>query len=104
MSNIAALVARAPMRMGAQGDAVRQLQLALATLGYKLKGTGNFGGATDTAVVDFQRLRRLEADGVVGVRHRDGNRSGVSAVHSGGGGARRAAALADRGAEVADDA
>lgn len=68
MTDIAASVARKPMRMGAQGDAVSTLQLALAGLGYKLKGTGYFGGATDTAVVDFQRISGLEADGVVGIK------------------------------------
>jgi uncharacterized protein (TIGR02594 family) len=66
MSNIAALVAGKPLRLGAQGDAVRALQLALASFGYSLKGTGFFGGATDTAVEDFQRLNGLDVDGIVG--------------------------------------
>jgi uncharacterized protein (TIGR02594 family) len=63
---IAALVAGAPLRMGATGDAVRQIQLALKAAGYALTGTGYFGPATDTAVEAFQRRAGLDVDGVVG--------------------------------------
>jgi peptidoglycan hydrolase-like protein with peptidoglycan-binding domain len=45
---------------------VRTFQLALAKLGYDLKGTGTFGGATDTAVTHFQQSRGLEVDGEIG--------------------------------------
>ncbi|WP_022722862.1 TIGR02594 family protein [Rhodopseudomonas sp. B29] len=63
---IAALVAGGPLRMGAQGEAVRQLQLALKAIGYALTGTGYFGPATDTAVETFQRRAGLKVDGEVG--------------------------------------
>lgn len=54
------------LRLGDQGDAVRALQVALAVVGYPLRGTGYFGGATDTAVTDFQKRQGLDPDGVVG--------------------------------------
>ena len=54
------------LRQGDEGEKVRALQLALAKLGYNLRGTGYFGGATDTAITDFQRINGLEVDGVVG--------------------------------------
>ncbi len=66
MATMTDLVKRGGLRIGSQGDAVQQLQLALAKLGYPLNGTGHFGGATDTAVSDFQKSRNLLADGVVG--------------------------------------
>lgn len=62
------LVRSTPIKLRAQGYAVRQLQGMLAQLGYPLKGTGYFGGATDTAVVDFQKQHGLAADGIVGVK------------------------------------
>ncbi|MBR1004547.1 uncharacterized protein (TIGR02594 family) [Bradyrhizobium japonicum] len=63
---IEALVASSPLRMGATGDAVRQVQLALKQAGYSLTGTGWFGPATDTAVETFQRRAGLVVDGQVG--------------------------------------
>lgn len=66
MATMIDLVKSGPLRIGSQGDAVQQLQLALAKLGYPLSGTGHFGGATDTAICDFQKSRNLAADGVVG--------------------------------------
>jgi uncharacterized protein (TIGR02594 family) len=63
---IAALVAGGPLRMGATGPAVTQLQLALKAVGYALTGTGYFGPATDTAVETFQKLAGLRVDGEVG--------------------------------------
>ena len=66
MPTMTDLVKSNPISIGSQGDSVQQLQLALARLGYPLKGTGHFGGATDTAVCDFQKSRNLLADGVVG--------------------------------------
>lgn len=66
MSIFALVSANGPLRLKMQGDDVRQLQLALARLGYPLTGTGYFGGATDTAVEDFQRRHGLHVDGDVG--------------------------------------
>ncbi|SEC00012.1 TIGR02594 family protein [Bradyrhizobium erythrophlei] len=63
---IAALVAAKPLRMGASGDAVKQVQLALKSVGYALTGTGWFGPATDTAVETFQKRAGLYVDGEVG--------------------------------------
>jgi uncharacterized protein (TIGR02594 family) len=63
---VAAAVGDRILRMGAQGDAVRAVQLALAKLGYALTGTGNVCGATETAVTDFQQRHNIEADGEVG--------------------------------------
>ena len=55
------------LRRGADDcDAVRRLQGALAQLGYALKVDGDFGPATENAVKDFQKQRRLGVDGVVG--------------------------------------
>jgi uncharacterized protein (TIGR02594 family) len=64
--SIASLVARAPLRLGATGDAVRRLQTALKGIGYQLTGTGYFGTLTDTAVESFQKRAGLKVDGVVG--------------------------------------
>ena len=54
-------------RLGSSGPVVKEIQLALAKLGYKLSGTGYFGNGTDTAVEDFQKRAGCEpVDGVVG--------------------------------------
>jgi len=62
---IEALVASNPMRMGATGDVVRQIQLALKARGYPLTGTGYFGPQTDTSVEEFQRKNNIPVTGVV---------------------------------------
>ena len=61
-----ALLGDRSLRIGDEGNCVRAFQLALAKLGYDLKGTGTFGGATDTAVTHFQQSRGLEVDGEIG--------------------------------------
>lgn len=55
------------LRLGSQGDAVRSLQARLISLGY-LKGSadGDFGKATETALIAFQRRNSLTADGIAG--------------------------------------
>lgn len=63
--NIAALVGTGSLALGAQGEGVRAMQLALAQLGFKLEGTGYFGGATDTAVTAFQFAQKLNPTGKV---------------------------------------
>lgn len=60
---IASLLGNAVLRIGSEGPLVRDAQLALATLGYHLKGTGYFGNATDVAVTDFQKSRGIPANG-----------------------------------------
>jgi len=53
-------------RLGSSGPAVKEIQLALAKLGYPLSGTGFFGNATDTAVEAFQKRAGCTVDGIVG--------------------------------------
>lgn len=66
MSTIASLVTHKILRLGSSGPDVKELQLALAKLGYPLHGTGYFGTATDTAVEEFQRKAGLDPEGDVG--------------------------------------
>lgn len=66
MSDLRALVGTRLLRLGDDGPAVKAVQLALASRGYKLRGTSYFGPATDTAVEDFQRHAGLSVDGIVG--------------------------------------
>ena len=54
------------LRTGDAGDLVRAIQVALTKLGYDLKGTGNYGPNTQSAVADFQARHGLEVDGEVG--------------------------------------
>lgn len=53
-------------RVGDDGPVVKEIQLALAKLGYPLKGSGYFGTATDAAVSAFQRRAGIHDDGIVG--------------------------------------
>lgn len=63
---IAALVAGGPLRMGATGPAVEQLQQALRIAGHELVIDADFGNITRTAVRQFQGAHRLNVDGEVG--------------------------------------
>ena len=56
------------LRIGARGEAVRRLQLALGQVGWRLTPDGIFGRVTAIAVEQFQELHRLVPDGVVGPR------------------------------------
>ncbi len=55
------------LKKGSKGDAVREVQRKLKDLGF-LKGSvdGDFGDATEAAVIAFQKQYGLEADGKVG--------------------------------------
>ena len=54
---------------GSKGDAVRQFQEALVTLGYLDGGAdGDFGGKTETAIMAFQAAMGLEETGVADAR------------------------------------
>lgn len=64
--SIAALVAREVLRVGANGEAVRAIQLALAARGYPLHGTGFYGDNTKAAVLDFQKKHGLPITGGAG--------------------------------------
>ena len=65
-STIAGLIGDRILRVGDAGPIVQAVQLGLARLGYPLKGTGNYGPATEQAVRDFQTRHALEVDGEVG--------------------------------------
>jgi len=68
VASIASLVvAGGPLRFGAQGVVVRQLQLALKARGYAFAGSGYFGAATDSTVEQIQRKAGLPATGEVDV-------------------------------------
>lgn len=58
-----------PLREGATGTQVQQLQQRLQQLGFNPgSADGAFGPATKAAVIAFQRFRNLEADGIVGTQ------------------------------------
>jgi peptidoglycan hydrolase-like protein with peptidoglycan-binding domain len=55
------------MKEGVEGDAVKQLQRDLKSLGYfKVEPTGHYGKLTAQAVKDFQYKKGLSVDGVAG--------------------------------------
>lgn len=57
----------ATLQLGARSDAVRCLQSALVTAGYSPGPIdGIFGSQTRTAVIAYQRAKRLYVDGIVG--------------------------------------
>lgn len=56
------------LKDGSQGDAVKQLQGMLQTLGYPLSPDGQFGRDTQLAVIDFQLKHQLQPDGSVGAQ------------------------------------
>lgn len=57
----------ATLKLGDHGNAVKQLQRALSSLGYTL-GTidGVFGASTQSALIAFQTAHQLSPDGVLG--------------------------------------
>ncbi len=56
-----------PLKEGATGTQVKQLQQRLQQLGFNPGSPdGAFGPATKAAVIAFQKFKKLEADGVVG--------------------------------------
>ena len=60
--------AQAAYHQGDQGDDIAGIQTQLNALGYSVGSVdGDFGGATATAVGNFQRDRGLEVDGVIGM-------------------------------------
>jgi hypothetical protein len=58
------------VKIGSRGDAVRQVQQALARYGYSVHVDGVFGPQTDKAVRHWQRANRLVVDGIVGPQTR----------------------------------
>ena len=54
------------LRLGSKGDEVKKLQNALRALDYLLSADGTYGEETVEAVMEFQRINGLSADGVAG--------------------------------------
>ena len=56
----------APLRMGASGPAVKQVQQMLLRLGYRIgDADGKFGVRTQRGVIAFQSAHELPVDGIV---------------------------------------
>ncbi|MDB5584810.1 MAG: hypothetical protein JWR80_9986 [Bradyrhizobium sp.] len=64
---IAALVAAAPLRLGAVGPAVTAVQLALRNEGRDIQADGEFGPITLVALKAFEAAHGLKPDGIVDV-------------------------------------
>lgn len=58
------------LRVGSQGQYVKDVQFRLGVGGFPTKVDGDFGGDTERQVVNFQRSRNLTPDGVVGINTR----------------------------------
>ncbi|MDO8523317.1 MAG: peptidoglycan-binding protein [bacterium] len=59
------------LQEGSSGEAVRQLQIKLQTLGYfSVSPTGYFGPITKTSVINFQRAKNIDPIGLVGPKTR----------------------------------
>jgi N-acetylmuramoyl-L-alanine amidase CwlA len=54
------------LKKGMQGDDVKELQVNLNKIGFKLVADGDFGQLTHDAVVVFQESKRLVKDGIFG--------------------------------------
>lgn len=61
--------ASAPIGPTSPPKVIKQLQIALAMLGYKIgEPDGIYGGKTRKAVTAFQKKQKLERDGLVGAK------------------------------------
>jgi peptidoglycan hydrolase-like protein with peptidoglycan-binding domain len=61
------IAGRPVLRLGSTGPDVVALQQRLTALGYNTGTTnGSFAAGTQTAVMNFQKAKNLQADGVVG--------------------------------------
>ena len=58
--------ALAVLKMGDAGNAVRRLQRDLSQLGYPITVDGDFGPVTWRIVMAFQKIKKLDVDGIVG--------------------------------------
>lgn len=54
------------LKRGDSGQAVKELQRRLIQHGYDIQADGDFGGATDVVVRDFQKRAGVTVDGIVG--------------------------------------
>lgn len=71
------------LRDGCEGDDVKQLQTNLIRLGYdcgKWGADGDFGDATELALLDFQRDRGLEDDGEYGPKSHEAMEKALAAL------------------------
>ncbi|OCL27265.1 metalloendopeptidase [Orenia metallireducens] len=66
------------LQQGMEGRDVRELQENLVMLGYKIIIDGNFGPATKSAIINFQKKSKLPSDGVVGKQTWDSLKDAVS--------------------------
>lgn len=56
----------AMLRMGSEGQRVREIQTLLGRAGFAVKVDGDFGPSTKDAVQKLQKAHKLDVDGVVG--------------------------------------
>lgn len=56
----------AMLRLGSQGERVREIQQLLVRAGFTVKVDGDFGPSTKAAVKEFQKKYKLDVDGVIG--------------------------------------
>ena len=69
------------LRLDSKGSAVTQLQTDLKQLGYYYADiTGNFGSKTEAAVKEFQKDKKLSADGVAGAKTLDAISKAIAAA------------------------
>ncbi|MCE5235068.1 MAG: peptidoglycan-binding protein [Clostridiaceae bacterium] len=54
------------LKLGMDGDDVKELQLQLVDLGYMTRATGHYGDETTAAIKEFQKRNSLSADGLTG--------------------------------------
>jgi putative chitinase len=59
-------VATPVLQRGSKGEGVAKLQAALHQKGFPIAVDGDFGAATELAVMQFQTSKRLATDGIVG--------------------------------------
>jgi hypothetical protein len=54
------------LRLGSEGNSVRELQNLLVRAGFAVNADGDFGPATKKALQEFQRSKSIQVDGVAG--------------------------------------
>uniref|UniRef100_UPI00192CA42A peptidoglycan-binding domain-containing protein n=1 Tax=Sporosalibacterium faouarense TaxID=516123 RepID=UPI00192CA42A len=70
------------LKVGAKGDAVKNLQTMLNNFGYNLEVDGYFGNLTSEAVKDFQSKNGLTTDGIVGPKTYEVLEAGIESTDS----------------------
>lgn len=54
------------LMIGSKGDNVKKLQANLQSLGYAVEPDGDFGNRTKSAVMEFQKDKKIHIDGIAG--------------------------------------